>query len=88
MYPVETHHRWAGFCFFFLSSFVLGTQSSSLRLSSDDLADKTTQFVQRRKKNHNLTWIFKAHIVFFLCNYSDLQEDTMEALESEFRVEF
>ena len=40
------------------------------------------------RKNHNLTWIFKAHIVFFLCNYSDLQEDTMEALESEFRVEF
>ena len=38
------------FLFFFLSSFVLGTQSSSLRLSSDDLADKTTQFVQRREE--------------------------------------
>ena len=36
--------------FLFLSSFVLGTQSSSLRLSSDDLADKTTQFVQRREE--------------------------------------
>lgn len=40
------------------------------------------------REDHNLTRIFKAHIVFFLCNYNDLQEDTLEALESESRAEF